>query len=229
MIKSNMRNRLIIALDVSAREKAISLVKELNSRVAMFKVGPVLFTRYGPDIIREIQDYGGKVFLDFKYYDIPHTVAATVRAVAKLGISMFTVHISGGREMLRAAVDSLREAPGGEPRPRVIGVTILTSVASVSDSEIVQMANTAQQAGLDGVVCSSWEAGNIRLCAGEGFLIVTPGIRPPGTGSGDQKRVATPKTAVANGADYIVVGRPVIEDPRPGVVVEQILSDISSR
>lgn len=218
------KNPLIVALDVDTREKAIFLVKELKDYVSIFKIGPVLFTRYGPNIINEIKKIGPGIFLDLKLYDIPNTVALTVKAIAELGIAMFTVHISGGREMLNAAVSAL----GAEQsKPKILGVTILTSVSNVSEEEVIKMVGIAKEVGLDGVISSPLEIKDIRKTVGRDFLIVTPGIRPEGTGAGDQKRVATPKIAIQNGADYIVVGRPIIESDRPIEVVKSILSEIS--
>lgn len=218
------KNPLIVALDVDTREKAIFLVKELKDYVSIFKIGPVLFTRYGPNIINEIKKFGSGIFLDLKLYDIPNTVALTVKAIAELGIAMFTVHISGGREMLNAAVSAL----GAEQnKPKILGVTILTSVSNVSKEEVIKMVGIAKEVGLDGVISSPLEIKDIRKTVVKDFLIVTPGIRPEGTGAGDQKRVATPKIAIQNGADYIIVGRPIIESDRPIEVVKSILSEIS--
>lgn len=222
-------SRLIVALDVPNKEKAISLVKGLRDYVSIFKVGPVLFTRYGPDIVREIKSYGADVFLDLKLYDIPNTVSSTVEAIVELGVSMFTVHISGGEEMLEAAVEALKKKSQIDNRKsKIIGITVLTSIAGASIDEILGLVSIAKEVGLDGVVCSPLEIADIRRCVGKGFLIVTPGIRPIGAETGDQKRIATPRIAIQNGADYIVVGRPIIESTQPVSVAKQILSEISS-
>lgn len=215
-------NPLIVALDVPTKVKAVSLVEDLKDYVSIFKIGPVLFTRYGPDIVREIRGCGGDVFLDLKLYDIPNTVASTVKAIDELGVSMFTVHISGGEDMLRAAVDASNR------KSKILGVTILTSMADVSINEILKMVSLAKEVGLDGVISSPLEVKDIRNVVDKDFLIVTPGIRTGGAESGDQKRISTPKTAIQNGADYIVVGRPIIESDHPVEVVKQILSEISS-
>lgn len=215
-----MNNPLIIALDLAEREKALSLVKELKDYVFIFKVGPVLFTRYGPGIVNDIKECGANVFLDLKLYDIPNTVASAVKAIAELGVSMFTVHISGGKEMLKAAVDARSS------ETKILGVTILTSVAKVSKEDVLQLVNLAKEVGLDGVIASPQEAESIRKAVGKDFLIVTPGVRPKGTASGDQKRISTPKEAIQRGADYIVVGRPIIESNQPKEVVKQILDEI---
>ena len=223
-----VQNPLIIALDVSTREKAISLVKQLNDRVAMFKVGPVLFTRYGPDIIADIKQSGADVFLDLKFHDIPNTVASSVKAIAELGVSMFTVHISGGRDMLLAAVDALK--PNNEyrvTRPKILGVTVLTSIAGATGEEVVGLAKVARDCGLDGVIASPLEIEPIRKATGRDFLIVTPGIRPEGISAGDQKRTATPAEALQRGADYIVVGRPIIKSSQPKEAARRILNGIN--
>lgn len=214
-------NPLITALDVPGRESALFLVKDLRQYVSIFKVGPVLFTRYGPDIVREIKSYGTDIFLDLKLYDIPNTVSSAVEAITELGVCMFTVHISGGMEMLKAA------AKASNKKSKVLGVTILTSVAAAATGEILKMVNTAREAGLDGVICSPLEVRDIRKSVPKDFLIVTPGIRPAGADSGDQKRTSGPKTAIQDGADYIVVGRPITESSNPVIAVKQILSEIS--
>lgn len=222
-------NPLIVALDVSTKEEALSLVKSLKDYVSLFKVGPVLFTRYGPEIVKEIKDFGSNVFLDLKLYDIPNTVAKTVKALKELKIAMFTVHISGGKEMLERAVEALNEKCEKEgERPKIIGVTILTSEAEASSETIVKMANSAKDLGLDGIVCSPREVDKIRQHLGKELVVVTPGIRPSGADLGDQKRVSTPKEALQSGSDYLVIGRPIIKSKDPLQVVKQILADISS-
>lgn len=213
-------NPLIAALDISNKERAISLVKELKGYVFIFKIGPVLFTRYGPDVVREIKSLGVDVFLDLKFYDIPNTVKGAVEAIRELGVSMFTVHISGGKEMLQEAV---RSASGAS---KVLGVTKLTSFQDVDTEEILRMVDIARDTGLDGVVCSPQEIKAVRDYVGRDFLIVTPGIRPRGFEYGDQRRVSTPKSAIQNGADYIVIGRPIVESECPREVVKKILSEI---
>lgn len=223
------RSPLIVALDVPTREKALSLAKELKDSVSIFKVGPVLFTRYGPSIVKDIKDCGANVFLDLKIYDIPNTVASAVKAIAELGVAMFTVHISGGKDMLKAAVDVRSSMCNVDPRssfPKILGVTVLTSIAEASIEEVMGLVNIAKDVGLDGVIASPQEVESIRKAVGKDFLIVTPGVRPKGTEAGDQKRTATPKEAVQKGADYIVVGRPIIESNQPKEVVKQILDEI---
>ena len=236
-----MRNPLIIALDVADRKKALALVNELKDCVSIFKVGPVLFTRYGPGIINEIKSLGCRIFLDLKFYDIPNSVAQAVKAIAELNVDMFTptpmvsikkplvwgftVHISGGKEMLEKTVNVLKNIPELK-RPKILGVTILTSVAKAEKQEIINLVKIAKEVGLDGVIASSHEIESIRKVAGKDFFIVTPGIRPEGSDIGDQKRVATPKQAISKGADYIVVGRPIIENANPREVAKQILNEV---
>lgn len=220
----NMHNPLIVALDVRTREKALSLVKGLKDHVSIFKVGPALFTRYGPEIVRDIQKCGCHVFLDLKLYDIPNTVVNAAKAIADLNVAMFTVHISGGREMLKTAVQSISELRTA--KPKILGVTVLTSVAEASTDKVLELVNVAKECRLDGVVSSPLEIESIRKIAGEDFVIVTPGVRPKGAKAGDQKRIATPSEAVKKGANYIVVGRPIIENSDPKSVVEQILGEI---
>lgn len=214
------KNPLIVALDVPTKVKALSLVKGLKDYVSIFKVGPVLFTGYGPGIVKDIKDCGSSVFLDLKLYDIPNTVASTVKAIAELDVSMFTVHISGGKDMLKAAVDAR------SLYPKILGVTVLTSIAEVSIEDVMRLVKLAKDTGLDGVIASPLEIESIRKSVGKDFLIVTPGIRPKGTVAGDQKRIATPKEAIQKGADYIVIGRPIIESNQPKEVVKQILDEI---
>lgn len=222
------KERLIVALDVDSRKKAIGLVDELKGAVKMFKVGSVLFSSCGPNIITLIKKKGCEVFLDLKFHDIPNTVAKSSASVTRLGVFMFNVHSLGGREMMRAASQAVKEEAEKLKieRPKVLAVTILTSMDGKSlgmtgidnnmKEEVLRLARLAREAGLDGVVASMNEARFIRENLGGDFLIVTPGIRPPGSASGDQKRIATPKEAIEAGSDYIVVGRPIIEarDPR---------------
>jgi len=224
-----MKNPLIVALDVNTKEKAISLVEELKDYVAIFKIGPILFTRYGPDIVREIKNYGSDIFLDLKLYDIPNTVAMTVEAMAEIGIAMFTVHIAGGEEMLKAASDVLHKMNGEAKQiPKMLGVTVLTSVAGDHTEEVLNRVKIAEKCGLDGVISSPLEVKRIRQNVNKNFFIVTPGIRPSGSSIGDQKRIATPKNAVLDGANYLVVGRPIIEAESPSDVAKSILSEISA-
>jgi len=200
------------------------VARRLRGVVALFKVGSQLYTAEGPQAIKELAGLGFEIFLDLKFHDIPNTVAGAVAAAAELpGVAMLTLHSSGGLIMMRAA----REVVAGrKARPALLGVTLLTSLDSrdlrrvgmvgTPTSRVVALAQLAKQAGLDGVVASAHEAKAIRHACGSKFLIVVPGVRPPGAGAGDQARVATPAEAIRAGANYIVVGRPIIaaRDPR---------------
>jgi orotidine-5'-phosphate decarboxylase len=217
-----MKSKLIVALDVDSYERAAALVKDLRDAVEIFKVGSILFTRVGPKIVDFINEQGRKCFLDLKFYDIPNTVAKAVESAAALRVFMLTVHASGGEEMLRAATQSI---PG---RPVILGVTVLTSVGGNVQKEVLRLAKQAQQCGLNGVVASPHEIGLIRKAVGDKFLIVTPGIRPSWAETGDQKRVMTPAEAVAAGADYIVVGRPIIGATHPVAAALRVSTDMAS-
>jgi len=228
-------DRLIVALDVSARDSALALVSALRPKVQRFKVGMELFTASGPQLVREILEGGSQVFLDLKYHDIPHTVARAAVAAARLGAGMMTLHLSGGALMARRASDELEAHCQlyRIPKPKLLGVTVLTSLApsdledlGISRSlpeQVLSMASMARAAGLDGVVCSPQEIKPIREACGREFLIVTPGVRPPGSEPDDQSRTLTPRAAVEAGADYIVVGRPVVKARDPLEAAEAIL------
>mgnify|MGYP001370477653 CR=1 FL=1 len=225
--------RLIVALDLPTRQDALSLVDRLGGAVTFYKVGSPLFTRCGPDIVRELRDRGNDVFLDLKYYDIPNTVAQAVEAAAELGVSLLTLHAGGGSAMMRAA----RQA-AGTTGPKLLGVTLLTSF-SASDVETVwgkelrslrddvdRLAALAAEAELDGVVASALEAEALKRRHGSDFLVVTPGIRPTGHVAGDQARTATPAEAVRAGADFLVVGRPILQAADPLEVVQRVEAEI---
>jgi orotidine-5'-phosphate decarboxylase len=216
-----MKSKLIVALDVDSYERAAALVKNLREVVETFKVGSILFTRVGPKIVDFINEQGRRCFLDLKFHDIPNTVAKAVESAAALQAFMLTVHASGGEEMLRAAAQTI---PG---RPVILGVTVLTSVGGNVKKEVLRLAGLAQQCGLDGVVASPLEIELIRKAMGEKFLIVTPGIRPAWAETGDQKRVMTPAEAVAAGADYIVVGRPIIAAPHPITAALRVTTEMA--
>ncbi len=221
------RDRLVIALDVSTRDDVLRLVDQLRGAAGVFKIGLQAFTSLGPSIVREVVSRGERVFLDLKIHDIPNTAQHAIAEVASLGASITTVHASGGEAMLRACShDSLL----------ILGVTILTSLddASLADigfagsamSNAVRLAQLAQCAGLRGIVASPHEIAPIRDACGGDFVILTPGIRPAGSDAGDQRRTMTPREAIAAGADYIVIGRPITNaaDPRSAAlrVVEEM-------
>jgi len=228
-------DRLIVALDVNSRDSALSLVQVLRPRVQRFKVGLELFTACGPPLVREILEKGGQVFLDLKFHDIPNTVARAAVSAARLGVGMFTIHLSGGPLMVRRAADELEAhcQVYRVPRPRILGVTVLTSLSPADleeigvgrsiEDQVVALAEMGKAAGLDGVVCSPREARLIREVCGREFLVVTPGIRPDGSEPDDQSRTLTPKVALEAGADFLVVGRPIVKADDPLEAAENIL------
>jgi orotidine-5'-phosphate decarboxylase len=217
----NIEDRIIVALDVESRARALKCVKELMPPATYFKVGSQLFTACGPDLVRDLVALGARVFLDLKFHDIPQTVANSVLEAARLKTSMINLHASGGVTMLQAAAQSLAENYSPEERPRLVAVTLLTSIGEADAREIgfslptadqsVRLAHMAQRAGLDGVVASPLEIAHIREACGKDFLIVTPGIRPANAELDDQVRISTPEAALRAGADYLVIGRPILE------------------
>lgn len=232
-----VKDRLIVALDVPEREKALELVALLHDCCGMFKIGLEPFCNFGPSFVEEIQQKGGKVFLDLKFHDIPRTVAQAGRAAASLGVEMFNVHAAGGREMMMAVVEAVREEAAGQTPPKILGVTVLTSLGAeelprdlgINRSPLEQVifwAKEAEECGLSGVVASPREITAIREHCGSDFLIVTPGIRPAGAGTGDQKRISTPADAVKAGVDYIVVGRPILQAPDPRQAALDIVQEM---
>jgi len=227
----NARDRLIVALDVPKADAARELVARLAGHVGMFKVGSQLFTAAGPDLVHEIAAGGQKVFLDLKFHDIPNTVAGAVSSASRLGVSLISVHGLGGRAMMEAAVGAL-PAMG----TRLLAITILTShddlslaqigVGGTMSESVRRLAELAKDTGLDGVVASPHEIGLIRGACGSDFLIVTPGIRPAGSVAADQARAATPAAALAAGADYLVVGRPITEAASPVTAADAIVNEM---
>ena len=225
--------RLIVALDVSSAREARKIVQALGTAISTYKIGNQLFTAEGPGVVRELVESGKDVFLDLKFHDIPNTVAGGVRSAVALGISMLTVHAAGGSAMLRAAMEAARQAP---TPPTVLAVTVLTSlsdadlqetgVARRSRDHALVLATLAQNCGCDGVVASPHEARLIRQDMGAGLVIVTPGIRPAGSAKGDQARLNTPAEAIAAGADYLVVGRPITGAADPRGAAEAIVAEI---
>ena len=225
-----MNEKILVALDVESRDRALALADTLRGSVGGFKIGSRLFTAEGPSMVRALTDRGDRVFLDLKFHDIPNTVATAVAAAVQLGVWMVNVHAGGGTAMMRAARDAAGEAAAkhGSRPPLLIGVTVLTSInqASLRETEIVidlmdqvlRLAELTREAGLDGVVASPRETAAIRSRCGAGFTIVTPGIRGGAASSSkdDQERTMSPEQAVAAGASYLVVGRPIIgaADPR---------------
>lgn len=234
------RSRLIFALDVDSLAAATDWVQRLRGKVGVFKVGKQLFTRCGPDVVRMIRDQGGEVFLDLKFHDIPNTVAKAAVEACRLGVRMFNVHALGGRAMMARAAAAMAEsgALSGGRRPLLLGVTILTSADDRCLQEVgierpvaemvPLLAGLAQQAGLDGVVASPREVGSIRRVCGRDFVVVTPGVRPAWAAANDQRRVMTPGEALAAGADYLVVGRPIAAAADPVAAAERIIAEMAA-
>lgn len=231
--------RLVLALDIDSDRDALGIVDELKDAVGLFKVGHQLFTAYGPDIVRRIIGRGGRVFLDLKYHDIPNTVARASAEAVRLGASIFNVHALGGLDMMKAAAESAKETADklGVPAPLVLAVTVLTSmderslrkelkIARSLQREVSHLARLARRAGMHGVVASPQEIKMLRRAVRGEFVILTPGVRPVWAGRDDQKRIMTPAEAVAAGANYIVIGRPVLKAEDRRAAVEKILEEI---
>ncbi len=226
-----MKTELIVVLDVDTRQEALEIVKACGD-CRWFKIGAQLFTRCGPDVVREIQDMGKNVFLDLKYHDIPNTVAKAAKAAAALGASLFTLHASGGRRMIEAA----REAVAGT-ETKILAVTVLTSLSDEMLQQEVGLSETAAQAvprlaaqavesGAHGIVCSPHEIGLVRAQVGSEPLVVTPGVRPAWAAADDQVRFMTPRQAHEAGANFIVVGRPILKHANPAQAVDLILEEL---
>jgi len=236
--KLTLRERLIFALDVSTIEEAQRWVKLLKNHVGMFKVGYELFTAFGPDAVRAVQEEGGEIFLDLKFHDIPNTTAMAAMNAARLGVGIVNLHATGGRRMMERAVTVVHDgcATEGRERPLLIAVTLLTSLAAGDLEEVgiagpvgnrvVALASLAKRAGMDGVVASPQEVRPIRERLGESFVIVTPGIRPSGSGSDDQRRAMMPAEAIEAGSDYLVVGRPIRLAEEPVRAAEAIIAEM---
>jgi orotidine-5'-phosphate decarboxylase len=227
------RDRLIVALDVPSAAQARQIVQTIGEAAVTYKIGKQLFTAEGPQVVRDLVSSGRKVFLDLKFHDIPNTVAGAVKSAAALGVSMLNVHASGGSKMLKAAVEAASQSSA---RPLVLAVTVLTSLVD-SDlqelgvsgnvvSQVLRLGALTRNAGCGGLVASAQEACELRRELGEGFTIVTPGIRPAGSASGDQARVVTPADAIASGATYLVVGRPILDAPDPAKATKRIVEEI---
>ena len=218
---------IILALDVDTLEEAESFVDKLYPKIKIFKVGSHLFTAYGPKIIDLLHKKGAEIFLDLKYFDIPNTVAQAVAAAVRLKVKMLTLHISGGQEMLKAAVVSAKEQARAlkNPPPLLIGVTVLTS-QKTNSREVLKLAKQGIACGLDGVVCSAQEGAMLRRKIKNNFIMVTPGIRPDASGKDDQKRVATISQAVKAGSDFLIIGRPILKAAEPLLQTEKMLGDL---
>lgn len=227
---------LIVALDVQTREEAVAKIRQIGEPVGFYKIGLELFTAEGPDVVKAVKDLGKKVFLDLKFHDIPRTVERAVRSGTKLGVDLMTIHSVGGRAMIRAAADAAAEF--GATRPRILAVTVLTSL-DLSDLEdvgisgrtpaeqVAAMARFAVDNGADGLVSSPKEVGALSRSLKAGTLFITPGVRPAGSAVGDQKRVATPSDAVRDGATHLVVGRPILAAEDPTAAARSILAEMT--
>lgn len=225
--------RVIVALDYAGAPEAVALAQRLDPQRCRVKIGKELFTAAGPDLVEQLVDRGFDVFLDLKYHDIPNTVASACRAAAALGVWMINVHASGGRVMMQAAREAIAVV---QNPPLLIAVTVLTSLGDEDLREIghaespqilaERLARLAAASGMDGVVCSAQEAALLRKACGPAFCLVTPGIRLADAAQDDQKRIVTPAAAVASGADYLVIGRPITRATDPLAVLDRINADI---
>jgi len=234
-----MRNPIIAALDVPNAAAALKLAEQIAPAVGAFKIGNELFTSAGPDIVKKIREAGASVFLDLKFHDIPNTVAKAVTSAVQLDVQMLTVHTSGGSEMLKAAEKAAEETAWklGRTQPLVLGVTVLTSLDAGAlrevgldvnvDYQVRLLANVATKAGLRGLVCSPLEIATLRKILPTQIQLVTPGIRTGTEKSDDQKRTLTPKEAMAAGANWLVIGRPIYAAENPRAAAEKILESIS--
>jgi orotidine-5'-phosphate decarboxylase len=238
------RSSLIVALDFDSLSSAVKFAKQVADLVGMFKIGNQLFTAAGPAAVKEVSALGAGIFLDLKFHDIPNTVAgAVLSAAAMTGVQLVNVHALGGRAMLEAAVQAISAGvPMGADRPRLLAVTILTSMdqktmkevglAGAPKLRVTKLAQLAKKAGVDGVVASVQEAKAIRKACGRDFLIVTPGVRPKEKSESskrdDQARTATPTEAIRAGADFLVVGRPILAAPDPRAAAQSIVEEIAA-
>ena len=229
-MNSRSNDQIIVALDVATNKEALRLVTELSPDVGFFKIGLQLYTAAGPGLVRAIPFLGPKVFLDLKLHDIPNTVAKAVEAAGQLGVKMLTVHLSGGSEMICAAVKARRDDM------LILGVTVLTSsteatlretgIPDTINDQVLRLARLGVSAGIDGLVASPHEARALRAEFGDKIKIVTPGVRPRWSEPGDQKRFMTPREAIEAGADYLVIGRPITGHPDPREAVARILGEL---
>jgi orotidine-5'-phosphate decarboxylase len=234
-------NKICVALDVPSRVAAENLIEQLRNEVGMFKVGMELFTAEGPTLVRDLTAAGLAIFLDLKFHDIPNTVAGASKAAARLGVAIFNVHAAGGLDMMRAAFRSASEfaEASGVTRPKIIAVTVLTSIddavfesttgsQKTVSAQVVDLARMAQDASLDGVVASPQEIESIRSACGPQFLIVTPGVRGTSDNVGDQRRIMTPINAVRAGADILVIGRPIHGASNPCSAARSITQELQT-
>lgn len=233
-----MKNPVICAIDTTDIQQADSLIEAVRLHIGAVKLGLEFFTANGANGVQKLAHHGMPVFLDLKFHDIPNTVAKAIKATAGINTFMMTVHIAGGRAMLQAAIDASMEVAyvTGKERPLIIGVTVLTSLDQADihmigikdnvNDQVARLADLAQSCRLDGVVCSPYEITALRRQCGGEFALVVPGIRPEGSGQGDQKRIMTPKDAVKKGADYLVIGRPITTTDHPDEAARAIKESI---
>jgi orotidine-5'-phosphate decarboxylase len=229
-----MEKVIIVPLDFNNANDALAMAEQLDPNKCRVKVGKELFTSAGPDVVRRLIVMGFDVFLDMKYHDIPNTVAGAVKAAAELGVWMVNVHASGGSRMMAAAVDAVQQSAH---KPILIAVTVLTSMDTEDLIElginiepieqVKKLALLAQSSGMDGVVCSASEASELKRITHDKFCLVTPGIRPVGSAADDQRRIVTPYDALANGSDYLVIGRPIVKSADPAKVLDEILATLT--
>ena len=223
-------DKIIVALDVPTKREALDLAEKLGEQIAFFKIGLQLYTAEGPEIVRAVSATGSKVWLDLKVHDIPNTVARAVESAGRVGVQMLTIHLSGGSEMVRAATAARVN------NMLLLGVTVLTSATEETlreigiqdkvDDQVLRLAKLGVEAGIDGVVASPLEIKSLRREFGDKIKIVVPGIRPSWSKPGDQKRTMTPREALEAGADYLVIGRPIIAHPDPNEAAAKILQDL---
>ncbi|KID01280.1 orotidine 5'-phosphate decarboxylase [Hafnia alvei] len=226
---------ILVALDYADRNAALAFVDNIDPRDCRLKVGKEMFTLFGPQFVRELQQRQFEIFLDLKFYDIPNTAAHAVAAAADLGVWMVNVHASGGARMMTAAREAL--LPFGKDAPLLIAVTVLTSMEAedlrgigieLSPADYAErLALLTKECGLDGVVCSAHEATRLKASCGQAFKLVTPGIRPAGSSAGDQRRIMTPVEAAKAGVDYMVIGRPITQSPEPAETLREILKSLA--
>lgn len=226
--------KVVVALDFDKIQDALSFVDKIQPTDARLKVGKEMFTYFGPEFVKQLTGKGFDVFLDLKFHDIPNTVAKAVTAAADLGVWMVNVHASGGSQMMTKAKQALDNY--GKEAPLLIAVTVLTSMGQddlhglginkTPAEQVNFLANLTKQSGLDGVVCSAWEAEQLKSDLGKEFKLITPGIRPAGSAQDDQQRIMTPKQAIDVGVDYLVIGRPITKAIDPQLVLQQINSSI---
>ncbi len=219
----NEAPKIVVALDYDNKKSALSLVDQLDPKLAAVKVGKEMFTLFGPKFVKKLVKRDFNVFLDLKFHDIPNTVAKACRAAAELGVWMTNVHATGGVKMMEMANDAIQDF--GQDKPLLIAVTMLTSMDEVNYSklgyqktlaeQVTHLAGLTKESGLDGVVCSAWEAQTLKQAFGQDFKLVTPGIRPMGSDVGDQSRIMTPSKAIQAGSDYLVIGRPITQANNP--------------